>query len=794
MQTQYGNQDPNSRPSISQSQYSNQAQPKPQSPPTSETYTSTFQRHQSQQDAQPRPQQQSSYQQYSPPSRYQQQNHQDKTTGGFQRRDDHSRHSPRQQDYDRLYSRFDREQPAERSKSKADKAEVIEQEAPAKAVDSRRKKADKDRDKGKRAFGVHESFLLEDEEAIQAKKEKKKQKREKPIPILLPQFISVTLLANSLKVPLDRFLVKLQELGFEDIGYNHVLSAEDAGLVAMEYNYEPIVDTAETQDLLPRPEPVDRSLLPPRPPVVTIMGHVDHGKTTLLDYLRKSSIAASEHGGITQHIGAFSVNMPSGKTVTFLDTPGHAAFLSMRERGANVTDIVILVVAADDSVMPQTLEAIKHAKSANVPMIVAMNKIDKESADTERVKQDLARYGVEIEDIGGDVQVIPVSAKTGQGMEDLEEATLALAEILDMRAETDGPCEGWVLEATTKKRGRVATILVRRGTLRPGDIVVAGKTWARVRNLLNEAGTEVSEAGPGTPVEIDGWKDQPEAGDLVIQAESEEKAKDVVEYRLTKAERLRQAADMEAINESRRLQREKDEQEKLAEEDPEAAEAAAAAAEEAKPKDTCQTVLFIVKADVSGSVEAVINAITSIGNNEVKAKVVRSSFGAVTEFDVDHAAAAEAIILSFNLPLDAMIAGYARAKGVPIMQSTIIYRLVEDVKAKLSEKLAPAITHRVTGEAEILQVFNFTFKKKIVPIAGCRVRLGSVTKGSKVKIKRKGEVIHDGILTSLKNVKLDVDEIKAGTECGIGFENFKDIQAGDLIQCYNEIIEPRFLQ
>jgi len=444
-----------------------------------------------------------------------------------------------------------------------------------------------------------------------------------------------------------------------EIGYNHVLSAEDAGLIAMEYNYEPIVDISKEKDILPRPWPPsaeEKELLPPRPPVVTIMGHVDHGKTTLLDYLRKSSVAASEHGGITQHIGAFSVHLPSGKLATFLDTPGHAAFLSMRERGANVTDIVILVVAADDSVMPQTIEAIKHAKAAGVPMIVAVNKCDKESANIEKVKSDLAWHDVGIEDIGGETQVIPVSGKTGLGMEDLEEATMALAEVLDMRAEVDGPAEGWILEATTKKRGRVATVLVRRGTLRQGDIIVAGNTWARVRNLFNEAGAEVAQAGPGTPVEVDGWRDQPDAGDLVVQAPTEEKAKSVVEFRLAKAERLRQATDMEAINSSRKLLRDQNEAEKLASSDPEAAaEIAATVAEADSAKELMEggkllEIPFIVKADVSGSVEAVTNALASLGNNEICAKLIRSGVGPVSEFDIDLASATNGMprVLSFK--------------------------------------------------------------------------------------------------------------------------------------------------
>jgi len=380
------------------------------------------------------------------------------------------------------------------------------------------------------------------------------------------------------------------------------------------------------------------------------MGHVDHGKTTLLDWLRKSSIVASEHGGITQHIGAFSVAMPSGKVITFLDTPGHAAFLSMRERGANVTDIVILVVAADDSVKPQTIEAIKHAKAANVPMIVAINKIDKADSNIEKVQGDLARYGVEVEDLGGDTQTVCVSGKTGQGMEDLEESVIALSEILDHRAEPEGQVEGWVLEATTKKKGRVATVLVTRGTLKPGDIVVAGNTWTKVRTMTNEHGDEVSSAPPGTPVEIDGWRDQPDAGDLAISAPTEDRAKQVVEYRVEKSERIKQATDMEAINESRRVAREKDELEdeirreaQARGEDPDQAVTDAAKKINDSLAAKIKEIRLIVKADVSGSVEAVVDSVSTLGNHEVKAKVLRSSFGSISEFDVDHAAAAGGI-------------------------------------------------------------------------------------------------------------------------------------------------------
>lgn len=376
------------------------------------------------------------------------------------------------------------------------------------------------------------------------------------------------------------------------------------------------------------------------------MGHVDHGKTTLLDWLRKSSIVDTEFGGITQHIGAFSVTMPSGKVIAFLDTPGHAAFLSMRERGANVTDIIILVVAADDSVMPQTLEAVKHAEAAGVPMIVAINKVDKRDANVEKVMTDLSRHHIEVEDLGGDIQTVLVSGKTGQGMEQLEEAVIALSEMLDHRAEKDGQVEGWVLEATTKKKGRVATVLVTRGTLRPGDIVVAGNTWAKVRTMANEHGETVQAAPPGTPVEIDGWREQPNAGDLALSAESEDRAKQAVEYRVEKSERIKQAADMEAINEVRRAAREQeefeDEMRRAAEargEDPEKAIAEANKTTRTNQPGKTKEVAFIVKADVAGSAEAIADAISPLGNHEVKSKVLRSSFGAISEFDIDHASA-----------------------------------------------------------------------------------------------------------------------------------------------------------
>ena len=614
----------------------------------------------------------------------------------------------------------------------------------------------------------YESEYEDDEDdRIAAKIERKQQrKRERamqkrslpPTPIYLPEFISVSNLAAVLHVRVEEFVGRMEALGFEETNNDHVLDAEVAGLIAAEFNFEPIFDHGAIADLRARPPAEDRSILPPRPPVVTIMGHVDHGKTTLLDWLRKSSIAASEYGGITQHIGAFSVQMPSGKMITFLDTPGHAAFLSMRQRGASVTDIVILVVAADDSVKPQTVEAIKHAQAAKVPIIVAINKIDKDDANVERVKQDLARYGVEIENYGGDTQVVYVSGKTGQGMEELEDAAVALADILDMRAETDGQAEGWVLEATTKKAGRVATVLVRRGTLHPGDVIVAGTTWARVRSLKNEAGVQIPSAGPGTPVEIDGWREQPVAGDEVLQATDEQQAKSVVELRLEDLERSQMAADVTAVNEARRLEQERREAAEKAKEeaksaDPDAPAPATTQTPQEAPKDAAGTreVFFLVKADVSGSVEAVSDSVSALGSSEVRPHILRSAVGPVSEFDIEHAAAAKGHIIAFNVPsIGLSLRRMAEEKGVRLMEENIIYRCVDEVKGVLSEMLPPLVTQRVLGEAEVAQVFEINVKGRVMqPVAGCKVRNGVINKNAKVRVLRGKEVVYDGTFLPL---------------------------------------------
>ena len=709
-----------------------------------------------------------------------------------------------------------RREPQQRERQEQDvgRHSIYQEKASFQAIDYR----DRLR-KSKRVVSRYEDVDEENEDQAARRRERKEQrKRAKatqkamapPTPIYLPEFISVSNLASVLKVRLENFIRKMNDLGFEDVNNDHVLDAEIAGLVAAEFNFEPIIEETENKDLLPRPPAQDKSILPPRPPVVTIMGHVDHGKTTLLDYLRKSSVAASEHGGITQHIGAFSVPMPGGRLVTFLDTPGHEAFLSMRQRGANVTDIVILVVAADDSVKPQTVEAIRHAQAAKVPMIVAVNKIDKEASNVERVKQDLARYSVEIEDYGGDTQVVCVSGKTGQGMEELEDAAVALADILDMRSETDGQAEGWVLEATTQRAGRIATVLVKRGTLRPGDIVVAGTSWARVRSLRNEAGVMLESAGPGTPVEVDGWREQPVAGDEVLQAPDEQRAKAVVGYRLESYERTQLATDMTAVNEARRLEQEKREElEQAAKDDSDAS----TERPNTPPAPSYQQVFFIVKADVSGSAEAVTNAVSSLGNSEVRPHILRTGVGPVNESDIDHAAVAQGHIISFNTRVDGSIQRMAESQGVNILDQSIIYRLVDDVKATLSGKLPDLVTQKVLGEAEVAAVFDINIKGRIrKPIAGCRVRNGAIGRNDKIRVLRGKEIIYTGMLlpqslfpkklsltgssgtlSSLKNGKKDVTETRKGNECGMGFEDWTEFKPGDQVQSYEEVFEKRSL-
>ena len=591
----------------------------------------------------------------------------------------------------------------------------------------------------------------------QARKAHRKQEEAKPQNQLkLPAHISVANLANVFGVRYEAFAQTMKKLGFEDIRHDFVLSSEDAGLIAMEFGYQPVFDKSAVE-LVASPWPEDEASLPARPPVVTIMGHVDHGKTTILDYLRKSSVAANEHGGITQHIGAFSVSLASGKKITFLDTPGHAAFLSMRQRGANVTDIVILVVAADDGIMPQTIEAIKHAQAAQVPIIVAINKVDKPEKNITRIMQGLARHNVEPEEFGGDTQVVQVSGKTGQGMPDLEEAILTLSEILDHRAPPDGAVEGWVLESSVKSsHGKVATVLVRRGTLRPGDVVVAGAAWARARTLRDAAGRAVAEAGPGTPVELDGWRQRPAPGDEVLQAPGGERAAAAVAAaRAARAGMARLARDVAAVNAARR---------RGGAEDADGAAAAAASKEERHRDRAIDGVFvekspsaggaldvhFVVKADVVGSAEAATNLIAGLGDGgrTVRASVVRARAGPVCESDVELASCAgggTGVVLAFNTGVEPGARELAARRGVRVLEHSVIYRIAEDVVRLMESRLPDVVSWRVLGDGLVFATDRYTVKgRRTKRIAGVKVKSGTLVTGGAVRVTRKSEQIYDG--------------------------------------------------
>ncbi|KAK6442847.1 translation initiation factor IF-2 [Oleoguttula sp. CCFEE 5521] len=718
--------------------------------------------------------------------------------------------------------------PSEVEEPRVLKSRKFRDEEPEKKKSGRRSRRDEDEDeeyggrRGRRDFddqveddrGDRKANKREEKEAAKRAEraaERAAQQAEQRNQIRLPEFISVQNLAQAVGARYEQFVSRLEDLGYDDVFPGKILNTEVSGMIAMEYDLEPVFDTGvseeEERDLKPAPEVAaeDKDYLPSRPPVVTIMGHVDHGKTTILDYLRKSSVAAGEAGGITQHIGAFSVPLAaSGKTITFLDTPGHAAFLAMRQRGANVTDIVILVVAADDSVKPQTLEALKHARAANVPIIVAVNKVDKEEADVTRVKQDLARHGVEIEDFGGETQVVLVSGKTGKGMAELEEAVVTLSEILDHRADSEGAVEGWVLEATTKKAGRVATVLVRRGTLKQGTVIVAGRTWTRVRSLRNEAGVAIDAAYPGMPVEVDGWRDQPSAGDEVLEAPSEQKANSVVDYRLELLEREKTAQDTEAINAARKAAQDKREADRIAETakaDPASKTANPDTPSVDSPEVSTGQILvpFILKADVSGSAEALSAYLQSLISPLIRPDILSSTVGPVHESDIEMAETAGGHIIAFNLPPNPSMLSQAEAKGIKVLENNVIYRVLDDVKAVLEDRLPPIITQRVMGEAEVVLGFDISLGgKKSVKIAGVKVRNGVVTRNSRVRVMRGSEKIFDGTISSLKNVKRDVQEMRKGTECGIGFAlpnstEWQAFEPADLVQCYEERSERRKL-
>ncbi|KAG2731972.1 hypothetical protein G9P44_004389 [Scheffersomyces stipitis] len=607
--------------------------------------------------------------------------------------------------------------------------------------------------------------------------------------IQLPPFITVSNLATTMNIPLNDVLKKLKVLGYEDMRHNFILDKENASLIADEYNYEVSISEDTEGDLFPAA--VKPELLKERPPVVTIMGHVDHGKTTILDYLRKSSVVDQEFGGITQHIGAFSVITPvSKKKITFLDTPGHAAFLKIRQRGAIITDIVILVVAADDSVMPQTIEAIKHAKKAGVPVIVAINKCDKQGVNVDKVLGDLAAQDIDIEDYGGDTQTVRVSGKTGLNMDKLEEAVITLSEMSEFKCEFSNiPAEGWIIESQiVKGMGNIATVLVRRGTVKNGDILVAGTTYCKVRGMKDENGKPLKSAGPSTPIQVWGWKDLPDSGDHIIQAKSESIAKKVTEVRETRRKEIQMTRDIESINKKRQEEIELSKKTDMINEMKKAG-LSASITEEPSIID-CK---YIIKSDVFGSAEAIKESIDGLGNEEVRSVVISHEAGPPTESDISLAKTLNAKILCFNIKVPKTIINKADQDSVIIKEHNIIYRLIEDVTDELQSHLKPRIEVKTTGDVEIKDIFTVSVKKSKVKIAGCKVSTGSIKRGSRVKVLRAKEVVYEGTLSSLKRGKDDIQEARKGNECGLAFERWDKFEAGDTIEVFEEVEHQRFL-
>lgn len=570
----------------------------------------------------------------------------------------------------------------------------------------------------------------------------------------IPKTITVGDLANRMAVKGAEVVKKLLELGVT-ARVNDVIDAEVASLIVQEFGHRPkIIDDSAVEDVLIEEAEEDPTKLKPRPPVVVVMGHVDHGKTSILDALRKSSVTAKEAGGITQHIGAYMVKLKDGSRVVFIDTPGHEAFTSLRARGAKVTDVAVLVVAADDGVKPQTLEALDHARAAGVPIIVAINKIDKPEADPEKVKRQLSEHGLIPEEWGGDTIFVPVSAKTGEGLDELLEMLALQTEILELKANPDKRGRGVIIESRLDRgRGPVATVLVQSGTFKKGDIVVAGDVWGRVRAIVDENGVQHRTAGPSVPFELLGLQEVPEAGQEIVVVENEKQAKDIVNYRKAKAR------EMGLI-----------EQKKVSLEDL-----------FAKIEEGVKELPVLIKGDVSGSVDALATALTKVGGEKVRVKVIHKGVGGITESDVMLASASNAIILGFNVRPDAKAKQSAEREGVDIRYYKVIYDAIDDIKKAMAGMLAPESVEEVIGSAEVREVFQVP---KVGSVAGCMVTEGRVTRHAHVRVIRDGVVIYEGKIASLRRFKEDVREVKSGYECGIGIEKFNDIKVGDVLEFF----------
>jgi len=603
------------------------------------------------------------------------------------------------------------------------------------------------------------------------KKKERQEKEEKKIEqierekrkIKAAEFITVNELANIIGVPASEIIKKCLNLGLV-VSINQRLDFDTITLIASDYGFE--VEKAEEylEDIIEE-EPDRPEDLEPRPPVVTIMGHVDHGKTTLLDYIRQSNIVAGEAGGITQHIGAYQVTLPNGKQITFIDTPGHEAFTAMRARGAQVTDIVVLVVAADDAVMPQTVEAINHALAANVPIIVAINKIDKPEANPDKIKQQLAERGILVEDWGGKYQCVEISAKYGKNVDLLLEKILLEAEIMDLKANPKKKARGVVIESKLDKgRGPIGTVLVQNGTLKIGDPFVAGTTFGRVRAMFDERGNKVEIAKPSTPVQVIGFDNLPEAGDSFVVVEDEKAAREIANRRsqLKREQRFRQlrAVSLDKLSEQ---------------------------IKEGKVKE----LPIIIKADVNGSIEALSDSLMKLSNEEVKVRIIHRAVGAISESDVLLAQASGAIIIGFNVRPTSAAKKLAESENVEIRLYNIIYNVINDVKSALEGMLEPERREEILGTADVRETFKIA---KVGTVAGCFVTEGKILRNARARLIRNGIVIYDGKIASLKRFKDDVKEVEAGLECGIALENYNDIKVGDIIEAYNILEVKRKLE
>jgi translation initiation factor IF-2 len=582
------------------------------------------------------------------------------------------------------------------------------------------------------------------------------QEREKVVrDVQLPEAIVVSELANRMAERVGDVIKALMSNGMM-VTQNQTIDADTAELIIEEFGHRVVrVSDSDVEDVIDQVQDKPEDL-EPRPPVITVMGHVDHGKTSLLDAIRDAKVVSGEAGGITQHIGAYQVETDSGALLTFLDTPGHAAFTSMRARGAQVTDIVVLVVAADDAVMPQTIEAINHAKAAQVPIIVAINKCDKPDANPDNVRTDLLQHEVVVEAMSGDVQDIEVSAKTGKGLEELLEAIALQSEILELTANPNRVAEGAVIEAQLDVgRGPVATVLVQKGTLKQGDIFVVGEQWGKVRALINDRGERVQIAGPSVPVEVLGLNGTPEAGDVLNVVETEAQAREIAEYRQKAAKEKRAAAGAGTSLEQLLAK--------------------------AKEDENVKELPILVKADVQGSAEAIVQAMEKIGNEEVRVRVLHSGVGAITESDIGLAEASGAPVLGFNVRANAPARNSANQKGVEIRYYSVIYDLVDDVKAAASGLLGAEVRENFIGYAQIKEVFKVSGVGKV---AGCLVTEGIARRSAGVRLLRDDVVIHEGTLKTLKRFKDEVSEVQSGQECGMAFENYEDVRPGDVIEIF----------